>query len=949
MVTFLKLILKYIISILAFMGSGICLGLNECLGYFELREIPFNLHNAALALMCVGTGTFCIESVFYKRPVKKDSKKKKAFYIAGKLTVYLIVIGFSALVEYGLNLSGYEKYFELKGAMLNSIAERFQIGFLLLTMIMGVFFIYFHKKRQFINFTYGKFLFKAFGNGCLIIAGYTILNVILIRVMKILDEKYFPNRDRVSLFYEEFKIVGVALPVLLFTFLLVQDKTGKIREKIEKVIYKYLLPVGSLCICFIVYYESIRCIWVREELNAAFYEFSYIFILAVVHIRLMAETYKSETVYSKIISYLPYVLVPLVLMQIYNLGIRIDSKGITMKYYVEVFLIIFETVLLIVINIRKIKKEICLLIFSGLVVITVFVPKINASAISKNCQFYILSKTYDRVLDGYEVTDKEYERMQAAYNYLSYIPEMEEVCRKYNIYSSDFEETLRTKENGNGTYIDFYAGHFVVENLFNQLDVTDYDTISSYKNEDTYVLQDNKLVLSLDLNNYKFVSETTDEVIYVDIEGFIEKCEELINYYGSYMGERFFSRELEEYYMIPIDDTHTFCIKEVDLCYKKGKKYSDSYFKWEHLNIIGFLLEKESKQQENIDLDIFDDENYRGYLEQLNEAQEKIAGMLPNVQLSEETLTDNIGIHSVCKGDIGNDGKNDIIIVLKYVETQEIHSFYPFDINDRVLCVYRENNTGTYDLKYVDYNLIMNKNYGGTYGDPFAGVRIEDGELVISHFGGSSDKWGYEYYFNWIEKELTLTKCIEKNSNSHTMNGIRTQYYYLLGRVEQYAFDLLGSTELLVYESRFEPERISIQNIKMRSEISDLPETYLVDMENEYWYFANSSYAENTIDEESLCYTAEKALDLIYETYYPKMVYTPIDISEYIFENREQALGYEQPRYYYSDVEGNVLYYYHMKFEEDTVYHKIRNIGDDFRYTIIEKENGDVEIEVEKK
>lgn len=51
---------------------------------------------------------------------------------------------------------------------------------------------------------------------------------------------------------------------------------------------------------------------------------------------------------------------------------------------------------------------------------------------------------------------------------------------------------------------------------------------------------------------------------------------------------------------------------------------------------------------------------------------------------------------------------------------------------------------------------VLPSKQGGMMGDPFSGIGIENGAIVIEHFGGSADKWSYLHRFRYQNTAFEL-------------------------------------------------------------------------------------------------------------------------------------------------------------------------------------------------
>ncbi|MFD2561477.1 hypothetical protein [Aquimarina rubra] len=67
---------------------------------------------------------------------------------------------------------------------------------------------------------------------------------------------------------------------------------------------------------------------------------------------------------------------------------------------------------------------------------------------------------------------------------------------------------------------------------------------------------------------------------------------------------------------------------------------------------------------------------------------------------------------------------------------------------ERQIYIYKKNND-RWELWKKSVGAILPSEHGGMMGDPFEGISIERNCIVISHFGGSRQKWNYTHRFRY--------------------------------------------------------------------------------------------------------------------------------------------------------------------------------------------------------
>jgi hypothetical protein len=87
------------------------------------------------------------------------------------------------------------------------------------------------------------------------------------------------------------------------------------------------------------------------------------------------------------------------------------------------------------------------------------------------------------------------------------------------------------------------------------------------------------------------------------------------------------------------------------------------------------------------------------------------------------------------QGDINNDGIDDFVVALKSVyENTDTETARP-------LLLLIGTKTGGYTLFASNDSVVLCKNCGGVFGDPYEGITIKKGFFEINHRGGSRFRW----------------------------------------------------------------------------------------------------------------------------------------------------------------------------------------------------------------
>ena len=111
------------------------------------------------------------------------------------------------------------------------------------------------------------------------------------------------------------------------------------------------------------------------------------------------------------------------------------------------------------------------------------------------------------------------------------------------------------------------------------------------------------------------------------------------------------------------------------------------------------------------------------------------------------------------KGDLNGDKKEDAILILKKAGESDDDA-RPF------LILTRQNNGKLIPEKRND-SLVMCRECGGIFGDPYENTEISNNAFTINFYGGSSWRWGYNYRFEYKPAKKNWYLVNEKQLSYH--------------------------------------------------------------------------------------------------------------------------------------------------------------------------------------
>lgn len=137
----------------------------------------------------------------------------------------------------------------------------------------------------------------------------------------------------------------------------------------------------------------------------------------------------------------------------------------------------------------------------------------------------------------------------------------------------------------------------------------------------------------------------------------------------------------------------------------------------------------------------------------------------------QEFIPQGWSVMEKAEGDLNIDGFNDIAAVLINATMEKNNTIGDDTDLPRLLIILFRNSDNTFKLAAASQKAILCNICGGVWGDPFENIKIEKGTLIISHYGGSSDRWGYVHRFRYQDGDWFLIGRTETNRNVNTLEG----------------------------------------------------------------------------------------------------------------------------------------------------------------------------------
>lgn len=124
-------------------------------------------------------------------------------------------------------------------------------------------------------------------------------------------------------------------------------------------------------------------------------------------------------------------------------------------------------------------------------------------------------------------------------------------------------------------------------------------------------------------------------------------------------------------------------------------------------------------------------------------------------------------------GDLNADGKKDFILVLDKPRDPK-GEFDEAGDTQRLMLILVRDSSGKLSLAARNENVVFCRTCGGVFGDPFAGISITGTRFTISNYGGSNDRWAYDYTFAYSRRDNTWQLIRSEETTFQALDPNRT-------------------------------------------------------------------------------------------------------------------------------------------------------------------------------
>ena len=498
-------------------------------------------------ILFVGTiwamGTLFSETLFKEKRVAK--------YIS-------IVLTFIIAMFFHIYINQYNRLFNFSREKTKVI-----IGNIFADYLISVVLSIFYKLSKDSKLNIKQYLLNVFSETFIVVITYIILNIGIasvagIFITLILDGEYYSIIARLLII--AFGMFFVPSMISVFS----NTEKIKVNTFIEKLLLYVILPLTLIAIG-IVYIYIAKILILRQIPKNVIGRILIAIYCVAIPVWAMTSSLENKR-FVKIITKIPYIYLPLILLEIYSIGARIYQYGFTPSRYLVVLFIIFQLTSFFVIIIKKEKRLRELILLVLIMSLIYLISPLNYRVVSNLSQKNILDKYVENGIKFEDCSKEEQEKYKGSYKYLK-----EEYDSDKYISDKLTGEDIQNLEKN--TYYRNENKYVYEHKNLEEMNIDGYSKFYCF--EDGFEYND-----KIDTKNIKIVyGEIEEKEIEIDLSNFIKKVIE-------YDEENYSKNEyFEENNIVKIDEFRKIFITDLDFSYNSKNEIKN-------LSLNGYLLEK---------------------------------------------------------------------------------------------------------------------------------------------------------------------------------------------------------------------------------------------------------------------------------------------------------------------------------------------------------------------
>ena len=134
----------------------------------------------------------------------------------------------------------------------------------------------------------------------------------------------------------------------------------------------------------------------------------------------------------------------------------------------------------------------------------------------------------------------------------------------------------------------------------------------------------------------------------------------------------------------------------------------------------------------------------------------EVLSHIPQTGTSPENfIPKGYGIFAGDTADLNKDGKQDMVLVLRDMQEDTAQPGSDARVNSRLVVVLFKTANG-WQLAAKSGEIVLCRDCGGVFGEPFVSIKVVNGVITIDHYGGSAEKWAFTRKFRYQNNDLYL-------------------------------------------------------------------------------------------------------------------------------------------------------------------------------------------------
>lgn len=125
-------------------------------------------------------------------------------------------------------------------------------------------------------------------------------------------------------------------------------------------------------------------------------------------------------------------------------------------------------------------------------------------------------------------------------------------------------------------------------------------------------------------------------------------------------------------------------------------------------------------------------------------------------------------------GDLNQDQVEDAVLVLTQ-EGEDTLTYIPDELFERPLIILLGQKGNVLKPEYRNDKVVLCRECGGVFGDPFESIEIDKGAFTVHHYGGSAWRWSRNLTFTYDKDQSDFVLKSDHQMSFHAMDPGNTQ------------------------------------------------------------------------------------------------------------------------------------------------------------------------------